>query len=304
MFQSSRRSSSLLLSKIEGDFTCNITHPRHISLSIDDLEQGFTALSNSLPSILSQKAAITPAILSKLDKVMGPASLAEPFVRSWVSYINANYSARMKAVDRHFSPDISYATLATIPPPSSTFSSEKYDIRRATEENIEELTPLYRDFSREVWHPNHVVAVEVAVKALRQATGRKQLWFAYHNHPDQQDGSKTAAGFLLLGRETPRTIAIRNMFISPAFRRKGIAEALVRAATRFYLGAKPLGFDLQEPGSIHPKDEICLNVNDPGAKRLYIRCGFQFEGEHVDAVSKKKKWYSTATFEVEPIDKE
>lgn len=233
---------------------------------------------------------------------MGPASLVEPFIHAWVSHIASSHNVHVKMVDYHLNFEISYVTLATIPTPSSIFSSEKYDIRRATERDIRELASLYIEFKNEVWHQPE--APEKAVQAVQQATSRERLWFVYYKDTNQPHALKTIAGFVLLGRETPRTIAIRNMFVSPAFRRKGVAEALVRAVTRFYLGAVPLGFELRGAEAIHPKEEICLNVKDPGARRLYIRCGFQFEGDQTDAVTGKRKWYPTSVFGVESIDKQ
>lgn len=162
------------------------------------------------------------------------------------------------------------------------------------------MVPLFVEFALEVWH--HPIPLENAIEAVQEATSRKQLWFAYYKDANQPDASKTISGFLVLGRETPRTIAIRNMFVSPAFRRKGVAEALIRAATRFYLGAEPLGFDLQGAEPVRPKEEVCLNVADPGAKRLYIRCGYQLEGDQTDAVTGKRKWYPTSLLGVEPIE--
>lgn len=46
------------------------------------------------------------------------------------------------------------------------------------------------------------------------------------------------AGYLLLGRNTPRTVAIRNVFVAPEHRRRGLAETMVGAVTRACLGAR------------------------------------------------------------------
>lgn len=123
----------IFLTKIEGGFAWSITHLRDTPLSVDEINQSLVALASSLPFILAREATVTPDILLKVDKVMGPASLAGPFIHTWKVHIGTH----TKQVDHHFTSDVSYATLATIPPPSSVFSSDKYDIRRATEEHIE-----------------------------------------------------------------------------------------------------------------------------------------------------------------------
>ncbi|KAK7694006.1 hypothetical protein QCA50_003582 [Cerrena zonata] len=292
----------IILVKIEGDFTWIIAHPRHVSLSKNDTEHGLATLATSFPSILAQEATITPIILSKFDIVMGPASLVEPFVRAWISHVASRYDIHLKLSDYNLGLEVSYATLNTIPSPSSAFSPENHEIHRAREEHIQEIVPLYKKFREEA--TNSTASDEEALQFLRQALDSKHLWFVYYKDADYKNVPRTVSGFLSLGRETPRTIAIRNVFVSPTLRKKGIAEAFVRAITRFYLGAKPPGLDLEGTELIHPKDEICLNVNNPSAKRLYIRCGFQFGGDQMDSVTGKQRWHPTPVFGVEVAEKQ
>lgn len=47
-------------------------------------------------------------------------------------------------------------------------------------------------------------------------------------------------GYVATDRETKRTIAIRNVFVSLNHRSKVAAEAMTRAVTRFMLGAERL----------------------------------------------------------------
>ena len=161
---------------------------------------------------------------------------------------------------------------------------------------------MYVDFVEGVIHST--IPQEKARDVLRLAANRNRLWFVCYQDPNQPvTSSKIMAGFIRVGRDTPKSISIMNVYVSPAFRKKGIAEALVRAVTRFYLGVKPLGFDYQGDDLLQPKDEVCLGVIDPGAERVYIRSGFQFEGDPVDATTGRKKWFPATYFELQSVDK-
>ena len=267
-------------------------------LSSDDIEGGLMALAGSLPSILAHGEATTPAVLTKLDGIMGPTSLTEPFLRHWITQFASSHDITMKL---NFLCKVSYATRDTIPPLSPTFSSNTYQVCRATEADIEEMIPMYVDFVAGVLHST--IPQEKAREVLRIAANRNRLWFIYYQDPNQPATPKTITSFIRVGRDTPKSIAIINAYVSPVFRKKGIAEALVRAVTRFYLGAKPLGFDYQGNELLQPKDEVCLGVIDPGAERVYIRSGFQFEGDSVDATTGRKRWFPATYFELQLVDK-
>jgi GNAT superfamily N-acetyltransferase len=73
------------------------------------------------------------------------------------------------------------------------------------------------------------------------------------------------AAYVFTGRATPSTIAIRNVYTRGPHRRKGLAEALVNAATTYWLKGVE--------GS--RKTEVALFV-EPGnpAERVYRKCGF------------------------------
>ena len=76
---------------------------------------------------------------------------------------------------------------------------------------------------------------------------------------------RVVAAYASTGRATPSTIAIRNVCTRESHRRKGLAGALVNAATTYWLR------DI-EGGK---KTEVVLFVK-PGspAERVYRKCGF------------------------------
>lgn len=110
------------------------------------------------------------------------------------------------------------------------------------------------------------------------------------------------AGYLLLGRNTPRTLAIRNVFVAQAHRRRGLAEAMVHAVTRACLGAPPIAIDgdaddgrgvavdVSAP-AWGTKDAVCLLVAEPEVARIYARCGFVVDLEARDAETGRSLCY-------------
>lgn len=202
------------------------------------------------------------------------------FIETWVRFMKTQ-GLNLKALDPFFGMKYSFATLATLPPVSSTLP--RYDIRLAqTEEDADVVAPLVVDFRK---HGPKETTLEDAKRVMRAAVQTKQLWVC--RRPE-----KAIVGYSLVGRVTPRTIAIRNVYVSSSHRRKGIAECMVRALTRFYLGAEPLGFE----GAPSPKpaagtrEEICLDVAEESVARLYKRCGFLLGEDDHDFVTGEKGW--------------
>ena len=76
---------------------------------------------------------------------------------------------------------------------------------------------------------------------------------------------RVVAAYASTGRATPSTIAIRNVYTRESHRRKGLLEALVNAATTYWLKGVEGG----------KKTEVVLFVG-PGspAERVYRKCGF------------------------------
>lgn len=109
------------------------------------------------------------------------------------------------------------------------------------------LAPLYLEFLVE----SPVKAtVEEAITIIQNAIRRSRIWYCHYNHVSVNTdlSSEPPAGiarYVLVGRKRPHAIAVRSVFVSETYRRKGIAEALLRVVTRYYLGAESLGFDVK-----------------------------------------------------------
>ena len=112
----------------------------------------------------------------------------------------------------------------------------------------------------------------------------------------------------LSGRQTKLTVAVRNVFVAPEHRRKGIAEAMVQTVTRYCLGVPvedvegvPTG-----PPPFGVKDEVGLNVADFGAARIYKRAGYllpDLEGGvptgGIDPETGRKGWTSSVCWSIQ-----
>ena len=118
---------------------------------------------------------------------------------------------------------------------------------------------------------------------------------------------RTDVGFVILGRVTPKTIAVRAVFVLPEQRRKGIAEAMMRAVSGYYLGVTPSTVEaLESPPAIGLKDEVNLLAVEDGAKRVYKRSGFLLPDEAgdvltggVDPDTGYNGWYSSTWGSIE-----
>ncbi|KZT69541.1 hypothetical protein DAEQUDRAFT_811313 [Daedalea quercina L-15889] len=86
--------------------------------------------------------------------------------------------------------------------------------------------------------PSHVV-----LDNLRDAIAARALYVirAYQSGDQTVAEQYDLAGYLLLGRNTPRSASIRNVFVAPEHRRRGLAEIMVRSVTRVCLGAPDPG---------------------------------------------------------------
>ncbi|THH27426.1 hypothetical protein EUX98_g6757 [Antrodiella citrinella] len=150
-----------------------------------------------------------------------------------------------------------------LPEPSATFASDY--ISQATSAEVDALAQLYLDFASD--RPSRGT-LEEARERMERFVRSRHVWSCTLGG--------AIAGYVLVGRFTPRTVAIKNVYLSPSFRRRGIAEAMVRTVTRYYLGAMPLGFkggpDTRPTEAM--KQEICLNVVSEEAERSYKRSGF------------------------------
>ena len=292
------------LTKIAKDFSWILSRPLGVSIAAEEIPEICSTLAYSLPAILSPSNPLSSPDLLKLDKVIGPRALVDDFLKAWSSHItslnipNANHpgtTLKIEPLDPpYFFSDVSYVTLSTLPPPSPQFSFEKYTIVvPVDEEEASCLAPLYMEF---LAHSPSTATYEEAVSVMKDAIKARRLWYCRYQDSSEEPNlsTKEIAGYVMVGRETPRTIAIRNVFVSSNYRRKGIAEALVRAVTRYYLGAAPLGFNASGTEIGHKaKEEVCLNVADEGARKLYIKCGFLLEDGARDPKSGREGSYAS-----------
>ncbi|KAK7694003.1 hypothetical protein QCA50_003579 [Cerrena zonata] len=298
----------MTLTKIAKDFSWVLSRPLGAVIDPTEASTICDALAQSLPAILSTSTPPSAPDLLKLDKLIGPRTLVDDFLTSWSNHVTSlnipkpehpDTPLKLELLDPpYFYSEVSYATLDTIPPASSQFSSEKYSILNpADEEEAARLAPLYVEFTAH--SPSHAT-LEEAILVMKDAIKGRRLWYCLYNElleneHSNPNPSSEIAGYVMVGRETPRTIAIRNVFVSSSHRRKGIAEALVRAVTRYYLGAEPLDLAVNDVvlDKKTKKEEICLNVADESARRLYIRCGFLLEDGARDPKSGREGSYAS-----------
>ena len=240
---------------------------------------------SAIVALLVQGIASTTGPKS-FDKIIGPRDLVDALIDGWVAF-SKEHGQAIKVLDPFMVSKAAYATRDSLPAPSPTLAHFK--IEQAVTGDATALLPLMLDFL--TYGPN--VPDEARTRnTLRVKIAMGHIWV-------HRVGSEVAA-FGAVGRVTPRTISIRNVYVAPSYRRKGIAEALVRALTRYYLGVKPIGFDgPPSNGPVGVKEEINLNVGEEGAERIYKRCGFLLD--QYEPVTGKKGWFHSVYRGVEYI---
>jgi len=99
-----------------------------------------------------------------------------------------------------------------------------------------------------------------------------RLWICHASGDEEDTDGIKIKGYLYLGRETRKTVTIRNVYTKDAFRGRGIASELVATACRWWL--------LEGEGD-RRKEAVVLFVepDNPAAMRTYLRCGFRVEEE-------------------------
>lgn len=144
-------------------------------------------LAQSLPAILSTSTPPSAPDLLRLDKLIGPRLLVDDFLVSWSTHVSSLNIPNSKHPDTplklelldppYFYSEVSYATLDTIPPASSQFSSEKYSILNpADEEEALGLAPLYVDFTA---HSPSSSTLEEAIPVMKDAIKGRRLWYCH-----------------------------------------------------------------------------------------------------------------------------
>ncbi|RPD81546.1 hypothetical protein L226DRAFT_527822 [Lentinus tigrinus ALCF2SS1-7] len=246
-----------------------------------------------------------------LDRIVGPDTVVEPFLTTWSALLlslNLRVHIHSGSGTAFNGSRVSYATRASLKPPPSASPAPSppfpHPIVQASTADLETIAQLYIAFQAdEPWH--RTIRRSAALACIEGPVKAGLVWYVPIDGPPGG-----AAGYVLLGRASPRTIAIRNVFVSRSHRRKGVAEAMVRGVTRYYLNAPPHGVrPLKEgPPAVGFKEEVHLNVSDESAERVYRRAGFLFPDRSgdvvaggVDPVSGRKSWYALARREIERV---
>ena len=162
-----------------------------------------------------------------VDHVIGVEEIVNPFLITWAS-LSAAPGKVLVLQDPTLTWRVSYATTATIPPLVTASGT----ISLAISNDLKALIPLHLDFAATSPWPQKAPQ-DILIASLTRAVSASCVWMYRHKG--------TVVGYALVGRPTLRTIAIQNVYVLPSHRRRGIAEALVKATTRYYLGATPSG---------------------------------------------------------------
>ena len=208
-------SVSLVLVRISDDHAWHLGRPWGRELSARDAVAAVSQLADSLASAIEPQA---------FDYLMGPEELVSIFIYVWITSMTAR-GVRVEALpETIYSAKLSFATLATLPSPPPSLA--QYRLELAAADDVEALAHLLSAFTA-IW--KNRVSVEGARARMAAAVRFGEAWV------HRVDGE--IAAFCTVGRETVRTIAVRNLYVDPRHRRKGIAEALTMGMLRYYLGA-------------------------------------------------------------------
>ena len=247
-------------------------------------------------TLLATSVLATLPTPRNFDKIIGPLKPVEAFLHTWVALLAAQGISAKILLGTFGASRVSYATRASLPPPSAV--PPPYRVERAARADLPAVAVLYQHF--ELTSPwRGIISIEDAVRNLTGPADAGLVWLV---RLEEAAPDGPPAAFAVLGRATPRTIAVRNVYVAPDHRRKGVAETMVRAITRYFLGAAPYGVHgvPDGPPQWGFKQEVNLNVGDPSAEGVYRRSGFLFPvgtGEDmtggVDPETGRRSWYTS-----------
>jgi GNAT superfamily N-acetyltransferase len=263
---------SVSLIRIPDEFAWDLGTPRGVEerLSADDISAIASLLASGIEAVLGPKG---------FDTVIGPRNLVDALIDGWVAHVN-RHGELVKALDPIFTSKVSYATKASLPPLRPIPAHFKIE-KAATPEDIDAIQPLMIDLLTN--GPDDKPDVDQIRRALTNGVAMGHVWVC------RIDGE--VAGYGSVGRSTPRTIAIRNVYVAASHRRKGIAEVLTSTIVRYYLG-EPTGLEGLEAPVEGVKEEVCLNVTEEAVERIYKRCGFLLDQE--EPGTRQIGWFHTS----------
>ncbi|TCD70936.1 hypothetical protein EIP91_000842 [Steccherinum ochraceum] len=273
----------LTTAKLAINFSWLIAAPRGTKqpLQSSEVHTAVLLMVSYLPSVIDT---------TTVDQLLGEEVLVNAFLGCWVDHMTGLGSS-VKLLDTMARTRVAYATLATIPEPNPALAHHR--MVRPTLSDAEEIAQLYVQFGG-----TSPVAgtLERGRGIMAGAIQSRRLWIC-------KDGD-IIVGFILIARMTPRTVSIKQVFVSPSHRRRGIAEAMVRTLSRFFLGAHPSGLEGSDGTDYEPeggiRDAVCLNVGEEEAARVYVKAGFLLGAK--DPVTGRDGWYPSSWRGVEYLD--
>ncbi|GJE89100.1 GNAT family N-acetyltransferase [Phanerochaete sordida] len=266
----------LALACVDGEPSWSLGAPSSPELTTEDLA-----------AVMSPFVALIATTGDPLScgSLWGSRVLASAFFDAWLPLL-ASRGIKAHAAPPVFRAKNSYATRKTLPTSTPT-RHMPFAIVPAMQADTDALADLLREFSV-VWGAQLSVDDARARMGAHIACG--EAWFCR-----APDGA--ALAFCVVGRATPRTIAIKNMYVVPDHRRKGVASALVLGMCRYFLGVSDHGVE----GPLVPlkgvKAQVCLNVAEDHVEELYTKCGFLF-GDAREPGSDRQPWFLVVGQEV------
>ena len=267
-------------------------------LTSDILTLASTLLTNSLLALEIRDPTITYPM-----RVFGIEGPVNAFLTAWVT-AHRSRGQRLRLTSNPPTTIIAYATRDTFsaapqapqPPPLN----QHRIYRASTISDIESLIPFYAALFDANSLPTPTTG---AITKLQATVNTGLIWICRT--------SGVLSAFVELGRVTPRTVSIRTVYVPPEHRQRGVAETIVRAVSRYYLGLGAADLSSVRPGPPPEgvKDQIKLSMADISSEAAYRRLGFLLPDRSqggsvleggVDPATGHPGWYRAIWREVEP----
>jgi GNAT superfamily N-acetyltransferase len=238
-------------------------------------------------------AAIKARDIPQIRSVFGPQPLVRGFMEAWSTMVEPPLQIQQ---DPFMGSRFALITAADLPP--ATTLPEDYrivDLLAWANENTDTLLLdlVVRDQARAIMEflgaGGSNEDSSAGLKAVNHVLSNKLMgrYFVCFNVPSlnnlsviDSDGPSPGpvAAYVFTGRTTTATISIRNVYTREIHRRKGLARALVKLATKYWLES------VEEE---RRKTEVTLFI-EPGniAERVYRRCGFTI----TDVAYERRGW--------------